>query len=158
MLTYKKLPKGTPDWLTYSILILGGFIGIAISAETLIAIIGISGFLFNLFYPTAGFVIDPDEAVFLGVTGLSAAFSATLVSFMAVHMNRLSKKALPLSKIVWIPLAVTALLVNFGHIRDDFTYGFAAIWVWAAFAGVVFGGVLPWLLLRTKAAQKVHNK
>lgn len=158
MLKYKKLPKGTPQWLTTCIFLLGACLGLSISAHTLLALYGLSGFLTNLFYPTSEFSIGPSEAIYLGVLGLSAALSATMLSFLGVYMNRLSRKAIPLSQIMWIPLSVTALLVFWGHRIETFDYGVPSIWVLAVFASIVLGGILPWMLLRTKAADKVHSR
>ena len=158
MLTYKKLPKGTPRWVTTSIFWLGGALGIAISVYTLIALYGLSAFLINLFFPTSTFTIESAEAMYLGVVGVSSALTATLVSYLAAYMNGLSKKAIPLSRIVWIPALTTTLLVIFDTVFKDFLYPFASIWLIGALVSLVFCGLLPWLILRTKAGRKVHSR
>ncbi len=158
MLTYKKLPKGTPAWVTTSIFWLGGALGIAISVYTLIALYGLSAFLTNLFFPASTFNIEPSEAMYLGVTGVSSALAATLTSYLAVYMNGLSKKAMPLSRIVWIPALATTLLVIFDTTFTGFMYPFASIWIIGASISLVFCGLFPWLILRTKAGRKVHNR
>jgi len=158
MLTYKKLPKGTPDWVTTAIFWLGGALGIAISAQALLALYGLCGFLITLYYPNSAFAITTHEAVYLGIVGASAAFSALMLSFLAVRMNQLSKRAIGLSRIMWIPLALTTLLVFWGHRMADFRYGVPGGWVLAGFVSVIFGAILPWILLRNPVAAKVHSK
>lgn len=158
MLTYRKLPKGTPSWLTTSIFWLGGALGIAISVYTLIALYGLSAFLVNLFFPGSTFTIDANEAIYLGVVGVSSALTATLTSYLAVYMNGLSKRAIPLSRIVWIPALTTTLLVMFDTTIKDFMYSFSSVWVIGAIVSLVFCGLLPWLILRTKAGRKVHSR
>lgn len=157
MLKYQKLPKNTPGWVTHAIFWLGGALGLAISAMTLLALYGLCGFLVTLFYPNASFAIATDEAVFLGILGVSAALSATLLSFLGVRMNQLSKRAVALSRIVWIPLSVTAVLVFYGHRVTSFDYGVPSIWVLAVFVSLILGGILPWMLLRDKAVARVHD-
>ena len=152
------MPKGTPTWLTVSILLLGGALGLSISIEALLALYGFTGFLSNLFFPHAGFHISSIEAIYLGVVGVCAALSATLLSYLAVYMNGLSKKAIRLSQIVAIPLTSTAILVAISHMTENFDYSFSGLWVAGAIMSIIFGGILPWLLLRTKAGRKVHNK
>jgi hypothetical protein len=158
MLKYQKLPKGTPRWVTHAIFWLGGALGISIAAQSLLALYGMSGFLVTLFYPDSTFAISPREAGFLGVVGVSAALSAVFLSFLGVFMNRLSKNALPASRIVWIPLAVTAVLVFWGHRIEGFNYGIPAVWVLAMFVSIILGGIVPWMVLRNKPVAKVHNK
>lgn len=158
MITYKKLPKGTPQWLTISILLLGGALGISISVYTLIALYGLSAFLINLFFPHSSFIVNPPEAVYLGVVGLSAALAATLTSYLAVYMNGLKKQAIRMSRIVWAPALATTILVVRDSMVHDFLYPFNSIWVLGAVLSFVFAGILPWLLLRTKAAHKVHSR
>jgi len=158
MLKYQKLPKGTPRWVTHAIFWLGGALGISIASQSLLALYGLSGFLVTLFYPDSTFAISPREAGFLGIVGVSAALSAVFLSFLGVYMNRLSKNAIPASRIVWVPLVVTAALVFWGHRVDDFTYGVPSIWVLAVFISIILGGVIPWMVLRSKAVAKVHSK
>lgn len=158
MLKYQKLPKGTPRWVTHAIFWLGGAIGIAISAMALLALYGISGFLVTLFFPGSDFVIDPAEAAYLGVLGVSAALSTVWLSFLGVRMNQLSRRAIGLSRMQWLPLSVTAVLVFYGHRMTDFIYGVPAVWVLAVFLALVFGGILPWIVLRDPAVVKVHSR
>ncbi len=96
--------------------------------------------------------------MYLGVTGVSSALAATLTSYLAVYMNGLSKKAMPLSRIVWIPALATTLLVIFDTTFTGFMYPFASIWIIGASISLVFCGLFPWLILRTKAGRKVHNR
>ena len=158
MLTYKKLPKGTPRWVTTAIFWLGGALGIAISAQALLALYGLSGFLTTLYYPNSAFAITTHEAVYLGVVGASAGLSALMLSFLAVRMNQLSKRAIGLSQIMWIPLSLTTLLVFWGHRMIGFHYGVPGVWVMTMFFSIIFGAILPWLLLRDPAVAKVHSK
>ncbi|GEM_PF-1974420 len=157
MLTYKKLPKGTPRWVTTAIFWLGGALGIAISIQSLLALYGLSGFLITLYYPNSTFTISPHEASYLGYVGASAGLSALTLSFLAVRMNQLSKRAIGLSQIMWIPLSLTSLLVFWGHRMIGFRYGVPAVWVFGMFISVVFGAILPWLLLRDPAVAKAHK-
>lgn len=158
MIAYKKLPKGTPQWLTISILLLGGALGISISVYTLVALYGLSAYLINLFFPTAGFEISAGESAYLGVVGVASALSATVVSYLAVYMNGLSKKAIPQSRLIWIPTIVTTVLVIMSVGIENFSYAFNWLWILGICLSFVFSALLPWLLLRTKAAQKVHSK
>lgn len=158
MLTYKTLPKGTPAWVTHAIFWLGGALGVSISVQVLLALYGLSGFLMTLYYPNSGFSIGVQEATYLGIVGVSAALSATMLSFLAVRMNQLSKQAIGLSRVTWMPLALTTLLVFWGHRMEAFAYGVPAIWVLAAYLSIVFGAVLPWMLLRDKAVIKIHSR
>lgn len=158
MLTYKKLPKGTPRWITIAIFFLGGALGIAISIYTLVALYGLSAFLVNLFFPGSSFTIDSSEATYLGVTGIIAAIAATLASYLAVYMNGLSKKAITLSRIVWIPALIATVLVYTDTTFEGFTYIFSSTWVLGVVTSFIFAGILPWLLLRTKAARKLHSR
>lgn len=157
MIMYKKLPKGTPQWLTVSILLLGGALGISISVYTLIALYGLSAFLIIIFFPGSDFHIDSAEAIFLGSTGLISALTATLTSYLAVYMNGLKKRSVATSRIIWAPALVTTILVIYDSMVQNFSYSFSSLWVWGAAISFVFAGILPWLLLRTKAARKVHN-
>lgn len=158
MLTYKKLPAGTPQWLTVSILLLGGALGISISVYTLIALYGLSAFLITLFFPNSSFHIDSVEAIYLGITGVASALAATLTSYLAIYMNGLKKQSIRMSRIVWAPAFATTLLVVCDSVMRAFLYPFNDIWVIAAVVSFVFAGILPWLLLRTTAARKVHSK
>ena len=158
MIAYKKLPKGTPNWLTVSILLLGGALGISISVYTLVALYGLSAYLMTLFFPQSGFVISSNEAAYLGVVGVASALSATLTSYLAVYMNGLSKKAIPQSRLIWIPAFVTTILILMSLGIESFMYPFGWIWIVGILLSFVFSAILPWLLLRTKAARKVHNK
>ena len=158
MIAYKKLPKGTPRWLTVSILLLGGALGISISVYTLVALYGLSAYLTNLFFPTAGFVISSGESAYLGIVGVASALSATLVSYLAVYMNGLSRKALPQSRIIWLPTLVTTIIVVINTTINDFRYPFSTLWLVSICISFVFSALLPWLLLRTKAAKRVHSK
>ena len=112
----------------------------------------------NLFFPSAGFAISSGESAYLGVVGLASALSATLISYLAVYMNGLSKKALPQSKLIWLPTLVTTILVAMSPLIGSFSYSFTPLWVVGAIVGFLFSAFLPWLLLRTKAARKVHSK
>ncbi len=158
MFRYQRLPKGTPQWVTHAVFWLGGALGISISAMTLLALYGLSGFLLPLFYPSAGFVAAPHEAMFLGVLGVSAAISAVALSFLAVRMNQLSRRAIGLSRMQWLPLAATTCLVFLGHTTTNFVYGVGAVWVLAVFVSFVFGGILPWIVLRDPAVARVHSR
>lgn len=158
MIAYKKLPKGTPQWLTNSIFLLGGALGISISVYTLIALYGLSAFLITLFFPHSSFHIDSAEAIYLGIVGVAAGLVATLTSYLAVYMNGLKKQAIRMSRIVWAPALVTTVLVVSDSVMQSFLYPFNRIWVISALASFVFAGILPWMLLRTKAARKVHSR
>lgn len=158
MLTYKKLPAGTPRWLTVSILLLGGVLGFGISVYVLIALYGLSAFLIALFFPHSAFSIDPGEAMYLGVVGVSSALTATLTSYLAIYMNGLRKQSIRMSRLVWAPALVTTALVVCDSLMQNFLYPFNAIWVTGAIVSLVFVGILPWLLLRTKPARRVHSR
>lgn len=154
---YKKLPKGTPSWLTMSLFLLGGALGLSISIYALIALYGLTAFLVTLFFPHATFEISSSEAIYLGIIAAAAVLSGVLTSYLAIYMNGLSRKSIGLSKLIWAPTLVTALLVLFDTMTNAFTYRFGTIWLIGAIASFIFAGLLPWVLLRSKAAQKLHK-
>jgi len=154
---YKKLPKGTPSWLTGSLFWLGGALGLSISIYALIALYGLSAFLVTLFFPHASFEISSSEAIYLGIVAAAATLSGVLTSYLAIFMNGLSRKSIALSKLIWAPSLVTALLIIFDTSVSRFSYHFSTIWVIGAIASFIFAGLLPWALLRSKAAQKLHK-
>lgn len=93
-----------------------------------------------------------------GVIGFVASITAVMLSFLAYDMNILSRKAVTLSRVMWVPTLITAVLLWWQHVHTSFQYHLSIWWPIAVSVSVVLGGFLPALLLTTKAAQKVHNR
>lgn len=154
---YEKLPKTTPAWLKWSVFIIGGCLGLSIGTTALLGLYGLSGFLSNLFYPDS-LNISMHESAYLGAFGVVAAITAVMLSFLAYDMNILSKHSLSLSRVVWLPLMLTAALAYWQQSSSSLQYHVGAVPVVAAITCIVLGGIFPWLLLRTPAGRKLHNR
>jgi len=99
---FEKFPSSTPHWLVWAIFWLGGALGAAIIAVSLVALYGLSAFLNPVFFPTSGFIIDSSEAVSLGIIGAIAAAAAAGLIMVALSMNSLSKAAVTWSRFSFI--------------------------------------------------------
>ena len=151
------MPKNTPKWLVWAVFLIGGCLGLSIGVTGLLALYGVYGFVGNMFF-VASLDISPHQAEYLGAMGLVAAIACVLLSFLAYDMNVLTRRSIALSKIVWLPLVLTAIMVWWARHNTNFTHRPHALWLAGAAASIILGGILPWLLLRTKAAQKLHNR
>ncbi len=157
MLHYTKLPKSTPKWLANALLWLGGAIGIGLMLEVYNAIYGLMAYFMPLFFPSAGFSISTDEGLALGLMGGLATLTIVLIIMMAMDMNSFRHKAALLKSEIVIAMGVlTACAVLVGYATPSLKYGFSGWNVTFAIATIVFAGVLPYLVLKTKAAQKIR--
>lgn len=157
MVTYQKLPASTPKWLTYSLLVTGGFLGYSIGICALVALYGLFGFLANFFYP-GSFTVSPSEAAYLGVLGIVAVAAAVVLGFLAYFMNGLSKKSVRIAKIAWMPVALTAALAWLQLGDTTRQYHLNVWWCIGVTVAIVLGGLVPAWLLGTTAGRKLHNK
>jgi membrane associated rhomboid family serine protease len=157
MIHYESLPKGTPGWLKLALFWLGGALGVAIGAESMVALYGLSAFLFPVFFPSAPAIFSQASAVSLGISGAVGAIAAGIVIMMAIDMNGLSKRALNKAHYALLLLSLTAAHVTVNSL-STLPYRYTPGWVFAAWAAAIFGGLLPWLVLRTTAARKLHKR
>lgn len=156
---FEKFPPKTPRWLVWAIFWLGGAIGAAIIAESLIALYGLSAFLNPVFFPGSGFTITVNEATALGIIGAIAATAAAGLIMTALGMNGLSKSAVNWSRFSFLGTLLTACVITANHFSTGSNvYSFSMTWVIVAWLSFVFGGILPYTLLSTSAARKLHSR
>ena len=155
---FEKFPSKTPHWLVWAIFWLGGAIGAAIIAVSLAALYGLGAFLNPVFFPNSGFVISSSEAVSLGIIGAIAAVATAGCIMVALSMNSLSKAAVTWSRFAFLSTLLTACVVTANHLSSGNTYGFSAFWVVLVWLGFILGGILPYTLLNTSDARKLHTR
>ena len=155
---FEKFPSSTPHWLVWAIFWLGGALGAAIIAVSLVALYGLSAFLNPVFFPTSGFIIDSSEAVSLGIIGAIAAAAAAGLIMVALSMNSHSKAAVTWSRFAFLSTLLTACIITANHISSGNSYNYSLFWVILTWLGFVLGGILPYTLLSTSAARKLHNR
>lgn len=155
---FERFPAKTPRWLTWAIFWLGGALGAAIMAESLAAFYGLSAFLNPVFFPGSALSITPSEAATLGMIGFMAAVASAGLIMLALGMNSLSKSAVQWSRFSLIATLLTACAVTVNHFATNNTYSFSLGWVIAAWLSFVLGGILPYALLSTPAARKLHSR
>jgi len=155
---FEKFPTDTPRWLVWAIFWLGGAIGAAIIAVSLAALYGLSAFLNPVFFPTSGFIIDTSEAVSLGIIGAIAVVAAAGLIMVALSMNSLSKAAVTWSRFAFLSTLLTACIITANHISSGNSYNYSLFWVILTWLGFVLGGILPYALLSTSAARKLHSR
>lgn len=156
---YQPLPKHTPKWLSQALLWLGGALGISISIEALIALYGINAYLHLLFFPSSPFRISVTESVQLGVIGAMAGIAVLCLTMLALDLNSLHHKAALVKSLVCATvLAIVAVAVSANYVNSSMSYPYPLIAVTSAWFAAGLGGVLPYMILRTDAAQKIKGK
>lgn len=156
---FEKFPAKTPRWLVWAIFYLGGALGAAIVAESLAALYGLSAFLNPVFFPGSGFSISTDEAASLGIIGAIAATASAGLIMTALAMNSLEKTAVKWSRFAfWATLLAISVITANHFATTGNAYSFSLTWVVVAWLSFVLGGVLPYALLSTSAARKLHKR
>ncbi len=158
MLRYERLPKKTSPRIKAGIWIVGIALAYALVVNGLIAIYGLSGFLIPYFYPNNHLVFGPSEAAYLLILGLFAALATTMLAFLGVYFDQLSKKTRPLSRVVFIPLILVTALLAMQQNDIHFHYHLGPTWIWASLLSAIVAGLFPLLFLRSPEARRLHNR
>ena len=158
MLRYERLPKATSTNVKIGIWLVGLCLAYALVVNGLIAIYGLSGFLVPYFYPNNHLVYGPSEPTYLLVLGLVAALATTMLAFLGVYFDKLSKKTRPLSRVVFIPLILVTTLLALQQTDSRFSYHLGPIWIWASLLSAIAAGLVPLLFLRSPEARRLHNR
>ena len=159
MIRYEKLPKKTSPATVAGVLMcgLGLSFGLVISS-ILAAYCLVAVFAHNVYGGFDILIIGPRQAIFFfGLFGVAAVTTTTL-GFLAYYMDKLSKKALPLSRVMLLPTALLALLTQWQHNSSHFSYHISSAVVMSAWLSVIVAGILPALFLSTKGARKLHSR
>ena len=156
---FEKFPPQTPRWLVWDIFYLGGALGAAIIAESLAALYGLSAFFNPVFFPGSGFPITVNEATALGIIGAITAAAGAGLIMTALGMNNLSKSAIAWSRFAFLATLLSACVITANHFSiGNNVYSFSKDWVVVAWLSFVLGGILPYALLSTSAARKLHTR
>ena len=157
MIQYRSHPRRTPAWLTRAVVFLGGAIGIGIMAELIIALCGFAIFMMPMFVPDHPYNITIAEAVKFGVVGTLAAGTTIVAIMMAISMNGLKRSAISLNLYTLygsLAVMMTVCMDFFGKAVYKYPYWLAV----ASVIGVIGVGLLPFVLLKTKAATKLYHR
>jgi len=158
MLRYEKLPKSTSWKAKTAVVVCGIGLGLALFTEGFITLYGLVGLFSLYFYPSSNLVLTGGDILILSLIAITAAVATTMLGFLAYYMNRLDKRALPLSRIIWIPMLVSVVVVLWQRTDLSFTYHLSWMWIWMGYEAIILAGVLPVVFLHTRAGRALHNR
>jgi len=158
MLRYERLPKHTSAQIKLGILVVGVSLAYALVVNGLICLYGLSGYFVPYFYPSAQLVFDSSESIYLLILGLAAGLTTTMLAFLGVYFDQLSKKTRPLSRVVFVPLILVTALLALQETSPKFHYSMGPNWIWASLLSAILAGLVPLLFLRSPAAKRLHNR
>jgi len=158
MLRYVTLPKKTSRRTWAAVIVCGICLGLALFVMGFIALYAFVGLFSLYFYPASHLILSNSDLAILILIATAATVATTMLGFLAYYMNKLASKALPLSRIVWIPMLTTVTLVLWQRTSTKFTYHMSWGWLWLAYEAVLFAGVVPAVFLHTRAGRELHNR